>query len=154
MERVLHNPRSGERIVIRRSDAELLEFDVFLRPGAHVPGGHIHPEQEERFTVLEGQVRFRVDGRETVTAPGAQVTVASGTRHWFGNAGPTPAHVRVEVRPALRMEDLLAASARCDHWVDLLLIPLDFSRELAIPYLPRRLVRAALRPLSLLRSAR
>ncbi|MBO0706281.1 MAG: hypothetical protein J2P39_13235, partial [Candidatus Dormibacteraeota bacterium] len=55
--RVIENPVSGERIVIRRSGAEtggaLLAFDLFLPPGAHVPAGHVHPEQEERFTVLE-----------------------------------------------------------------------------------------------------
>src|SRR5689334_15211043 len=62
--RVIVNPISGERIIIRVSGAEtggeLLVFDLYLPPGGHVPAGHTHPSQEERFTLIEGLMRFRV----------------------------------------------------------------------------------------------
>ena len=62
MLRVIDNARSGERIVIRQSgsetDGQLLAFDLFLQPGAHVPAAHSHPRQEERFTVLRGPRPF------------------------------------------------------------------------------------------------
>src|SRR4051812_14096330 len=66
-ERVIVNPASGERIVIRTSGAEtggrLLAFDLYLPPGAHVPARHVHPHQVESFTVLEGRMRFTIGRR-------------------------------------------------------------------------------------------
>ena len=60
--RVIDNPISGERIVIRESGVQtggrLLSFDLFLPPGGHVPARHVHPIQEEQFTVVAGRMRF------------------------------------------------------------------------------------------------
>ena len=83
----------------------------------------------------------------------------AGTAHWFGNDGNDVARVRVEVRPALRMEELLAASvqrstARSAWWskgVGLALMPFDFRTELGVPYVPARLLIALLAPLAWLR---
>jgi hypothetical protein len=59
--RIIHNPVSGERIeflrTARDTDGRLLEFDLQLAAGGKVPGAHVHPEQEERFRVLEGTRR-------------------------------------------------------------------------------------------------
>ena len=164
MLRVIDNARSGERIVIRQSGAEthgqLLAFDLFLQPGAHVPAAHAHPRQEERFTVLAGRVRFRLARRAVLACPGMTLRVPSGTPHWFGNAGANVAHLHVEVRPALRMEELLATSVqrsiRPAAWwprlVGLALIPLDFPSEVRVPYVPARLVTAVLQPLAWFRA--
>lgn len=165
MARVLDNPRTGERFVIHRgaaeTDGQLLEFDVYLQPGAHVPAGHIHPRQQEQFTVLAGQVRFTIRGRSTVAGPGRHLVVAPGTTHWFGNIGPDVAQVHVEVRPALEMEALFRTSLRCtdaaaDVWwmrlLNWLLIPLDFHSELRVPHIPDGLLTAVLSPLAWLRA--
>jgi hypothetical protein len=101
---ILENPVSGERIIFRKiaSDTagELLAFELFLSPNGHVPGAHVHPEQEERFEVVKGTMRFR-RGLETVIARAVDTfVVPPGTVH------KEPAHVLVEVRPALRMEHL------------------------------------------------
>ena len=135
MVRVIDNPRAGERIVIRHRDRELLEFDVFLQPGSHVPAGHLHPRQEERFTVIDGQVRFRVGRRQLTLAAGESLIVPIGTSHWFGNASRGVAQVHVQVRPALRMQELFEASARRQGWAQLALMLLDFSQEVRAPYL-------------------
>src|SRR5262249_36360908 len=110
--RVIVNPLSGERVIIRVSGAEtegkLLVFDLFLPPGAHVPARHVHPVQEEQFTVLAGRMHFRIGRfgrRAIVAAPGETIRVPAGTAHWFGNPGPQMSHAQVEVRPALRMEE-------------------------------------------------
>jgi quercetin dioxygenase-like cupin family protein len=161
--RVIENPISGERIVIRDSGAEtggrLLSFDLYLPPGAHVPARHVHPFQEERFTVVRGRMRFRL-GRETVLAgPGQTIVVAARTAHWFGNASAEVAHARVEVRPALRMQELFETTetmgragrflgTRLPRLSDLALVLLEFQRELAVPDLPAFLVRALLTPLA------
>jgi hypothetical protein len=60
---VIDNPVSGERFVFHRTagdtGGELLAFELTLDPDGHVPGGHVHPVQEERFEVVRGTMRFR-----------------------------------------------------------------------------------------------
>jgi len=159
--RTFDNPATGERLVIRISGAEtggqLLAFDLFLPPRGHVPAQHAHPTQEERFTVVDGVLRFRVGGRTIVAAAGDTVRIPPRAAHWFDNPGPLPAHARVEVRPALRMEELLEAgtllahSGRFARWhipapAALACMLLEFQQELAVPYVPPLLLRIVLRP--------
>src|SRR5207249_4682710 len=114
MGRVIDNPISGERIVIRTSGTQtggrLLCFDLYLPPGGHVPARHVHPEQVERFTVMAGQLRFHVGRRTFLACSGDSIAVPAGTPHWFGNSGTEVAQARVEVEPALRTEELLEAT--------------------------------------------
>lgn len=152
--RVIENPATGERIVINRTSASLLSWELFLAPGGRVPSGHAHPEQEERFVVLAGQLRFRL-GRQSMTAgPGAVVCVPPGTPHSFANAGVETAHVLVETRPALDMRDLLETAAwlarrgrRLPAPLDLVLFMADFRREVRAPYFGA-LVNAIVLPLA------
>jgi quercetin dioxygenase-like cupin family protein len=163
--RVIDNPISGERIVILESGAqtggELLVFDLFLPPGGHVPAGHVHPVQEERFTVLAGRMRFRLGRRTILAGPGETVRVPPRTSHWFGNAGPPGevAHARVQVRPALRMEEFFEATetmamagrlpgTRLPRPSDLALVLLEFRREVAVPNVPAFVVRVLAAPLA------
>ena len=158
---VISNPLSGEQILIRRTAAQsggaVLDWELVLAPGGRVPSSHAHPEQEECFTVLAGQMRFRVGGRRVTARPGDTVRVPPGTVHHFANAGSGPARVAVQSRPALNMEDLLetaAAMARDQHAaarklprpIDLTLFMRDFEHEVRAPYLPATLVRAVIRP--------
>jgi hypothetical protein len=125
-----------------------------------VPGGHVHPGQQESFEVREGVMRFR-KGLRTVTAgPGDLVVVEPGTYHRFSNAGDEPAIVRVRVTPALRMEELfetvaaLAAEGRTlpsgmPRPLDLALFMREFEQEVAAPVAPA-LVRAVMAPLAAL----
>ena len=159
--RVIDNPTSGERIVIRHSgadtDGRLLAFDLFLPPGGHVPATHAHPVQEERFIVLAGQLRFQLGQRTILASPGDTVVVHPGAAHWFGNVGQGTAVAQVEIRPALRMQELLERSgalgvggssprAIAPHLPDLALVLLEFQRELAVPGVPAVLLRLVLQP--------
>jgi len=160
---VIENPISGERIVIRTTGAEtagqLLAFDLFLPPGGHVPAGHVHPEQEERFSVVSGEMRFRLGGRNILAGPGETVVIPAGQPHWFGNSGSGVSHAQVEVRPALRMQEMFEATeaislaghfpgTRLPRLSDLALVLLEFRRELAMPNLPPGIVTAVLSPLA------
>jgi quercetin dioxygenase-like cupin family protein len=160
---IIENPVSGEKITFRKTAAdtggELLEFDLELAAEGKVPGMHVHPEQEERFDVVSGTMRFR-RGLRTVTAhAGDTVVVPAGVVHKFANAGDETAVVRVEVRPALRMEDLfetavgLAADGRTTQAgmpkpLDLALFVRAFRREVRGPFAPGWLQRATLAPLA------
>ena len=100
---VIDNPISGETIVIRRGAAEtggaLLAWDLLLAPGGRVPSTHAHPEQEERFTVLDGVMRFRVRGRPVILRAGETLIIPAGTVHRFANAGREDSKSVVNVMP-------------------------------------------------------
>jgi quercetin dioxygenase-like cupin family protein len=108
----LENPVTGERFTFTDTAAttngELLAFDFALRPGGAVPIPHVHPIQTERFEVLAGRMRFRVGLRTVIAEPGDVIEVAPGVAHSFANAGEDEARLRVEVRPALAMEEMFA----------------------------------------------
>jgi quercetin dioxygenase-like cupin family protein len=108
----LENPVTGERFTFTHTaastDGELLAFELALRPGGAVPIAHVHPIQTERFEVIEGRMRFRLGLHRRLTGPGDVVEIAPGVVHSFANAGEQEARVRVEVRPALAMEQMLA----------------------------------------------
>jgi quercetin dioxygenase-like cupin family protein len=161
--RTITNPLTGEQIVFERTGAQtggrLLAFELRLAPGAHVPGSHVHPEQEERFTVLEGRMRFRRGLRVVVAGPGETVVVPPGTMHRFVNAGGAPARALVEVRPALRMLELLEVTVELARGgrtlpngmprpLDFALLLREFEREIAMPFVPAALVRAVTTPLA------
>src|SRR6266545_2237287 len=60
---VLDNPISGERFIFHKTAddtaGELLAFDLVVDPAGRVPGGHVHPVQQESFQVLSGTMRFK-----------------------------------------------------------------------------------------------
>jgi quercetin dioxygenase-like cupin family protein len=158
---VIENPLSGERITIMerpRITGDALVWDLVLAPGGRVPNSHSHPEQEERFTVLDGTMKFRVGWRRLLARPGDVVVVPPGKVHHFANPGKVPARVLVESTPALLTEAMLetaaalardqqAAGRMLPRPLDLALFMCDFDREVQAPYLPAPLVRAVLRPL-------
>jgi len=160
---VLDNPVSGERITFRQTradtDGDLLAIDLELAPDGHVPGAHVHPHQEERFEVLSGVMKFRRGLKTVVASAGDIVVVPPGTVHRFSNGGTEPARVRVEVRPALRMEELfettvaLANDGRTDKRgmprpLDLALFMSAFEAEVRPPFAPASAVSALMAPLS------
>ncbi|HEX5851368.1 MAG TPA: cupin domain-containing protein [Rubrobacter sp.] len=107
---VIENPVTGERVVVRvgteDSGGDLLVIDGYVKPGGAVTGEHVHPSIDEDFTVLRGRVGFRIDGLESVAEPGTCLHVPAGTAHDWWNAGDEEAHVRVEIRPGARFEEM------------------------------------------------
>jgi quercetin dioxygenase-like cupin family protein len=111
---VVDVPMAG-RIVFRRTAAEtdgkLMEFDFFLPVGHESARAHLHPYQEERFEVITGRVRGRVDDREYAKARGETAVMPRGVRHFWWNDGDEEAHLRVMVTPALRTEEFYETMA-------------------------------------------
>ena len=74
-----------------------------------MPGGviteHVHPRQEERFTILAGEAHFTLNGAELVAGAGETVVVPAGVPHSEGNPGPGEIDGVVELRPALRTKE-------------------------------------------------
>ena len=166
----VENPVTGERFTFTHTaastDGELLAFDFALRPGGSVPIPHVHPVQTERFEVTAGRMRFRVGLRTVVAEPGDVVEVAPGVMHSFANHGDEEARLRVEVRPALAMEEMFAdvvEMARAGRMtrrglprnvLDLALLARTYDAEAHAPLVGVRLQRFLLAPLVWLARAR
>lgn len=166
----VENPVTGERFTFTHTaastDGELLAFDFALRPGGAVPIPHVHPAQTERFEVTAGTMRFRVGLRTVIAEPGDVVAVEPGVMHSFANHGEKEARLRVEVRPALAMEEMfadvveMAEAGRMTrrglprNVLDLALLARTYDAEAHAPLLGVRLQRILLAPLVWLARAR
>lgn len=158
------NPLSGERITFRKTAAdtngEYLEIDLELTPDGAVPAMHVHPNQEERFEILSGNVRFR-KGLNTIDAKAGDVVVVEpGKAHKFENKGGRSAAMRVRVTPALQMELVLETAAGLAQEgrvtkkgmpkpLELALFVKEFKDEIRGPGSPGWFQRGALAPLAL-----
>lgn len=110
---VMENPVSGEdRIVFtktaQQTDGEVFELEVFIRAGAPGTPEMVHPLQDESFEVLSGSLDFRIGGQERHLKAGGNLVIPKGTPHNWWNESNEEAHALVELRPALRSEELFA----------------------------------------------
>ena len=102
----LDNPCTGERIVFRQTAQDtrgaLVEFDHYMSPRATPTfSEHVQLNQEERFEIVSGIARYRLNGVEQQAHAGETVVVPPGAYHincW--NAGPDELHMRHSFRPA------------------------------------------------------
>ena len=106
--RPFFNPATGEWVeytaIAGDSDGQLVRFNW-----RNVPGGviteHIHPHQEERFTILAGEAHFSLGGEQRVAKAGETIIVPAGVPHSEGNPGPGEIEGIVELRPALHAKE-------------------------------------------------
>jgi quercetin dioxygenase-like cupin family protein len=90
----------GMRLRLLEADEEVLEMEASYSGEGGMPPEHLHPEQAERFEILEGRMRAIVGGEERVYEQGESFGVPAGTPHQMAAEGPT--RMRWEVRPAMR----------------------------------------------------
>src|SRR6266536_1662963 len=128
----------GERLTFlntgQETKGEVLEIEVSFRPTAATnilkwQDGHVHPHQEERFKVISGAVRFRVDDREEVLTAGQSISGPPNVYHTWNSADGKEVKILAELRPALNTDAAaagfvnagsmegknVAASGRRDH---------------------------------------
>ena len=107
----LENPVTGEVLVFHRTatetNGESVLVETIVRPDGFVAAAHVHPNQTERFEVLEGRLGLRIGQSEILAEPGDVAVVSPGTPHRFWNAGKGAARFICEVRPALQFESLI-----------------------------------------------
>jgi quercetin dioxygenase-like cupin family protein len=93
--------RQGENMVV----------ETWMAPGGALPP-HFHPRQEERWSVVEGQVRFQLGDDKRVIGPeDGEMIVRPGVKHGLASAGDREAHLRCLVLPAGAIEEFLTDSA-------------------------------------------
>ncbi len=112
--RPFFNPATGEHIqytdVAEDTGGELVRFNWRSVPGGTITE-HVHPHQEERFTITAGEARFTLNGHEHLARAGDTVVVPAGVPHSEGNTGTADIEGTVELRPALHAKELHEAFA-------------------------------------------
>jgi quercetin dioxygenase-like cupin family protein len=92
-------------------DGENLIVDVWMERGGGLPA-HLHPRQEERWSVVDGKVGFRLADDERVIGPeDGEIAVPAGTVHGLTSVSDRDAHLRCLAIPALRLQAFLEESA-------------------------------------------
>ena len=92
-------------------DGENLIVDTWLEPGGELPP-HLHPRQEEYWSVVEGEVEVLVGKDKRVLRPSdGEAPVRPGTKHGLKNKSGDTVHARCRVIPALDLEEFLTDSA-------------------------------------------
>jgi mannose-6-phosphate isomerase-like protein (cupin superfamily) len=101
----IDSPQTGERLIFRSteesSNGELFRAELIVQAGNYVVRSHVHPNQEERFVVLEGRYGWEIGGKRGVAEPGETLICPKGVPHSQWNAGTTPMRIYYEHRPAL-----------------------------------------------------
>lgn len=112
---VIDNPAVGQeyRLLERSVDAdgEFLRYEIWFESDASSFAEHVHPEADETFKVLSGELLVTVDGDEESLGPGDQVTLPAGTPHTHLNANGIETRALSEVRPPLATESLIRGLA-------------------------------------------
>jgi quercetin dioxygenase-like cupin family protein len=107
----LWNPVTRERAVILESPFDnpvgRARAEMTALVGSRVLGEHLHPWVIERFTVLEGELTVRRDGKTGLLREGESCEVGAGQWHDWWNAADRDARVIVEVEPGARFAHML-----------------------------------------------
>ena len=87
------NPSTGERLIFRQTSADtggrLVEVEAIITPDGACAGAHVHPNQEERFQVIEGLVEglggvLRLAAVALQALPRFEAAALSGFSLFFG----------------------------------------------------------------------
>ena len=93
-------------------DGENLIVDTWIEPGGGLPA-HLHPRQEERWSVLDGEVRFQLGETKRVIGPeDGEMVVRPQTKHAIASVSDREAHLRCVVVPAYGLQGFLDRERR------------------------------------------
>jgi quercetin dioxygenase-like cupin family protein len=105
-----HDPVHGARYSFQ-PDGENLIVETWLEPGGALPP-HLHPHQEEHWSVVEGEITFQLGSDKRPLRPeDGTVVVRPGTKHAVIGSSDREAHLRCHVIPALGLQSFLEESA-------------------------------------------
>jgi quercetin dioxygenase-like cupin family protein len=79
-------------------------FELTVAPGARVPPAHSHSGNEEVVYVLEGMLRYSVDGETRDLKPGERMYTPRGSVHAFSNPHDRPARALIILTPDIGLQ--------------------------------------------------
>lgn len=118
--KVYDTPNGRLEVTCTGADSEgaLHEMRATYPSGSPFPPPHLHPAQDERFEVVQGEMTFLLGDVEHVVPAGSGIDVPRGVVHQARNAGDVPAVVVWQTRPALRTaefhDEVRTATAAAD----------------------------------------
>jgi uncharacterized cupin superfamily protein len=92
----------GAELTLTRHDDELVEVRAAWEPTDSPPPMHLHPDQDEHFEMLEGEMTVEADGERRTLRAGDTYDIPRGTAHCMWNSGDTTARGVWQTRPAGR----------------------------------------------------
>jgi mannose-6-phosphate isomerase-like protein (cupin superfamily) len=83
--------RPGRRVTLLVDTDELAVTDSLYGPGEQGPEPHVHHDHSDAFSVIEGELTFRLRDRTLRAPAGSFVLVPPDVVHSFSNEGETEA---------------------------------------------------------------
>ncbi len=106
----IRDPVSRTRYGFEPRGESLIVYTWLEPGGALLP--HFHPRQEERWSVLEGEARFKLGELKQVIRPAdGELVVAAGVAHGLSSVSDREAPLQAVVTPPLRLQAFLEESA-------------------------------------------
>jgi mannose-6-phosphate isomerase-like protein (cupin superfamily) len=108
-------PTRGTRTVFTATAASTagsyVEVEATYPPNGEPPPRHLHPAQDEHFTVLSGRIRYVRDDETAEAGEGDEFEVPRGVAHQMWSPGPEGAVLRWRISPALQTGEMF-----CELW--------------------------------------
>jgi mannose-6-phosphate isomerase-like protein (cupin superfamily) len=101
----IYHLTAHESVTVRSHSPDLLEVEGSWDAHGSAPPPHLHPDQDERFEVLEGGLTAVVDGKERTLGPGDRLEVPRGAVHKMWNPTDDLTRAVWQTRPAGRTLD-------------------------------------------------
>jgi quercetin dioxygenase-like cupin family protein len=80
-------------------DGQTGAFELLVPPGSNVPPPHSHAHNEEYLYVLEGRLRYSIDGEVKDLGAGESAFTPKGSVHGFSNPFSAPGRALVVLSP-------------------------------------------------------
>ena len=98
MDAIVVRPGEGARVgnvefLARTADTPRFNCGIIDFAAGRAMEPHAHPDEDDAFYVLEGEITFVVGGEDVVAPPGTFVLVPPGIDHGFRNDGAEPARI-------------------------------------------------------------
>lgn len=104
------NVRTGQKMTFLATWAETngthLKIDCVSPASSEREKSHVHPYQENRFTIVKGGLHFTINGKDQLANVGDVISIPKNVPHSFYNSGNTDAHYIQEFFPALKIDRL------------------------------------------------
>jgi len=114
----LVNPKAGTTIeftaTAESTGGDYVEILATYPPNSSPPPRHLHPSQDEHFTVLSGSMHGSAGDDAIEAGAGEEFKVLRGTPHLM-SAGPDGAVLRWRTSPALRTGEMYCAMWQVAH---------------------------------------
>lgn len=106
--KTIRNPKTGQVIrfirTSRDTNGQWLDMEATFPARSIEPAAHYHPQQDEDFTVVAGELTVQIDRQTKTLRPGDTLHVPRHKVHSMWNGSDAETIVNWQVRPALATE--------------------------------------------------